>query len=83
MFQYKNSLFDLLVSSEFGKYCVYLVKKAFGALYSDHRGVQGWLPNDVGFIPLEFMSKNFPYKYSETLNSCAYSGHALTCPVYA
>ena len=59
---------------------MFLVKEPLGPFYSDHRGV--YLEN-VGFTLHDFMSRNFPYRYSETLHVCAYLGHTCACSVYA
>ena len=56
----------------FSKFGVFLVKEPLGPFYSDHKGV--YLEN-VGFTLHDFMSRNFPYRYSETLHTCAYLGH--------
>ena len=39
--------------------------------------------DNVRFTLHDFMSKNFPYRYSETLHACASSGHACTSSMYA
>ena len=56
-------------------------KRAFGAFYSDQRGVQGSFPADVGLALRDFCIKNFLYKSSETLQVRAYTkmrAHALS-----
>ena len=56
---------------------MFLVKEPLGPFYSDHRGV--YLEN-VGFTLHDFMSRNFPYRYSETLHVCAYLGIRAHAP---
>ena len=56
-------------------------KIAFGAFYSDQRGVQGSFPVDVGLTLHDFYIKNFLYRLLETLHVRAYTkmcAHALS-----